>query len=156
MDGEATSGRRCSKRLRSRMSGKGGPRARPKASAGAQQMKMLRRLPQILRFIPGTARTCASTSSRCSTPAAGSQDNVAGMVRLLVDRYAAGRAALRDLCCAGAPIDYPEVGVYHPAIRRSREAASPLPPARAAARARRVLLLMRSYLLPATAPTTTA
>jgi magnesium chelatase subunit H len=31
-------------------------------TAGAQQMKMLRRIPQLLRFIPGTAQTYAPTS----------------------------------------------------------------------------------------------
>jgi magnesium chelatase subunit H len=32
------------------------------ATAGAQQMKMLRRLPKILRFIPAPRRTCAPIS----------------------------------------------------------------------------------------------
>ncbi len=66
------------------------------ASAGAQQMKMLRRLPQILRFIPGTAQDVRAYFLTLQYWLAGSDENVANMVRLLVDRYADGaRRALR-------------------------------------------------------------
>jgi magnesium chelatase subunit H len=40
------------------------------------------------------------------------------MIQLVVRRYAAGpREVLRKLPEPDAPIDYPEVGVYHPKIK---------------------------------------
>ena len=59
-------------------------------SNGAQQMKMLRRLPKILRFIPGTAQDVRAYFLTLQYWLAGSDDNVANLVRLLVDRYADG------------------------------------------------------------------
>ena len=66
-------------------------------------MKMLRRLPQILRFIPGTAQDVRAYFLTLQYWLAGSDDNVANMVRLLVDRYADGpRRALRGALKAAA------------------------------------------------------
>ena len=62
------------------------------ASAGARQMKMLRRLPKILRFIPGTAQDVRAYFLTLQYWLAGSDDNVANMIRMLVDRYADGAA----------------------------------------------------------------
>ncbi|MEM1160740.1 MAG: cobaltochelatase subunit CobN, partial [Pseudomonadota bacterium] len=46
---------------------------------------------------------------------AGSDDNVASMVRFLLNRYATGpRAYLRGQLKVAAPAEYPEVGLYHP------------------------------------------
>ncbi len=64
--------------------------------AGEKQMAMLRRLPKLLRFIPGTAQDVRIYFLVLQYWLAGSQDNVVGMVHLLVDRYASGaRKALR-------------------------------------------------------------
>jgi magnesium chelatase subunit H len=117
-------------------------------SAGAQQMAMLRRLPQLLRFIPGTAQDVRAYFLTLQCWLAGSADNVARMVHLLVQRYADGpRAALRALAPPDAPLVYPEVGVYHPRMAgRFGEDSSALP--RVLPENGRVgLLLMRSYLL---------
>ena len=58
-------------------------------------MSLLRRLPQILKYIPGKAQDLRA-SSLLSYWLAGSESNVEQMVRMLVDRYASGpRAALR-------------------------------------------------------------
>src|SRR3954463_9146004 len=85
--------------------------------AGAQQMKMLRRLPKILRFIPGTAQDVRAYFMTLQYWLAGSSDNVVGMVQYLVDRYADGpRRALRGAAKATPPVEYPEVGVYHPRL----------------------------------------
>ena len=51
---------------------------------------MLRRLPKILRFIPGTAQDVRAYFLTLQYWLAGSDDNVANLVRLLVDRYADG------------------------------------------------------------------
>ncbi|MFO1074975.1 MAG: magnesium chelatase subunit H [Geminicoccaceae bacterium] len=118
-------------------------------AAGAQQMAMLRRLPKILRFIPGTAQDVRAYFLSLQYWLAGSDSNLADMVRFLVGRYAAGpRAGLRGALTAAPPADYPEVGVYHPRLRgRIGERAEQLPsPGRD--RAGTVgLLVMRSYAL---------
>jgi magnesium chelatase subunit H len=117
-------------------------------SAGAQQMALLRRLPQILRFIPGTAQDVRAYFLTLQYWLAGSDENTANMVRYLVDRYAEGpRRCLRSGLKVGAPKAYPEVGVYHPRLpERVAERAEGLP-APAGAAGSVGLLLMRSYVL---------
>ena len=84
-------------------------------TAGAQQMKMLRRLPKILRFVPGTAQDVRAYFLTLQYWLAGSQQNIGNLVHMLVHRYAAGpREGLRALAKPQAPLEYPEVGVYHP------------------------------------------
>jgi len=130
------------------------------SSSGARQMRMLRRLPKILRFIPGTAQDVRAYFLVLQYWLCGSEDNVANMVRMLVDRYADGpRRALRGTLAHEAPAEYPEVGVYHPRLPgRIGEDASRLP--RGGARGTVGVLLMRSYPAairwPTTPPTTTA
>lgn len=124
--------------------------ASQKSAAGARQMKMLRRLPKILRFIPGTAQDVRAYFLSLQYWLAGSQDNVLGMVLNLVDRYADGpRRGLRGRFDVPAPIDYPEVGLYHPRMKsRLSERAQDLPAvARTGQRGTVGLLVMRSYLL---------
>lgn len=124
--------------------------AEGKAAAGAQQMRMLRRLPKILRFIPGTAQDVRAYFLTLQYWLAGSQENVAGMVHYLVDRYAAGpRAALRGVARPAAPQEYPEVGVYHPRLpQRLSDRLETLPRVATTGKRGTVgLLLMRSYLL---------
>jgi magnesium chelatase subunit H len=149
MDKPATGPLALLKRLRGQ---KGAP-----ATGGAQQMKMLRRIPQLLRFIPGTAQDVRAYFLTLQYWLGGSEDNVANLVRFLVERYAQGpRAALHGLLKPAAPVVYPEVGVYHPrlaavpgGVAHVAEDAARLPTVVADSRARgRVgLLLLRSYLL---------
>ncbi|MFC3692379.1 magnesium chelatase subunit H [Chenggangzhangella methanolivorans] len=118
------------------------------ATAGAEQLKMLRRLPKILRFIPGTAQDLRAWFLTLQYWLAGSEENVANLVRLLVDRYADGpRKVLRGTVPAAEPVVYPEVGVYHPALKgRISEDAARLPRA-PKSRGTVGVLVMRSYLL---------
>ena len=51
-------------------------------------MAMLRQLPQLLRFIPGTAQDVRAYFLTLQYWLAGSEENIANMVRFLVDRYA--------------------------------------------------------------------
>jgi magnesium chelatase subunit H len=128
--------------------GKDGSKEKPSAG-GAAQMKMLRRIPQMLRFIPGTAQDVRSYFLTMQYWLGGSEENMANMVRFLVDRYADGdRKALRGTAKAAAPVEYPEVGVYHPRMagRLSYEAAD-LPGQGAGHKGTVGLLLLRSYLL---------
>ena len=122
--------------------------SKPGGSSGAGQMKMLRRLPKILRFIPGPAQDVRHYFLTLQYWLAGSDDNVVDMVRGLIDRYASGpRAALRGRMKAAPPRDYPEVGLYHPALaQRLTEHPADLPAPRAATGTVGVLML-RSYLL---------
>ncbi len=118
------------------------------ASSGAQQMKMLRRLPKILRFIPGTAQDVRAYFLTLQYWLAGSDDNIANMVRFLVDRYAAGpRERLRGTLAAAQPAEYPEIGVYHPRLKgRIGEDAERLPSPRNPV-GTVGLLVHRSYLI---------
>jgi magnesium chelatase subunit H len=137
------------KRLRGKPEAKGNE-AGVKATAGAQQMKMLRRLPKILRFIPGTAQDVRAYFLTLQYWLAGSEANVANMVQFLVDRYADGpRKALRGIVKPQSPVEYPEVGVYHPRMpKRMSEQLSDLPRVATTGKRGTVgLLLMRSYLL---------
>ncbi len=84
----------------------------PSASSGEKQMKLLRRLPKILKFIPGKAQDLRAWFLTMQYWLGGSDDNVEQMIRFLVGRYASD-AAFRG-AEAVAPIDYPEVGLYHP------------------------------------------
>lgn len=121
-----------------------------KASAGEKQMRMLRRLPKILRFVPGAAQDVRAYFLTLQYWLAGSEDNVGRMVHYLVDRYADGpRRALRGLVKTQEPVEYPELGVYHPRMtpRLSKDAADLPRVATSGPRGTVGLLLLRSYLL---------
>ena len=117
---------------------------KPGAGGGDKQMRMLRRLPKILKFIPGTAQDVRAYFLTLQYWLAGSDENVVQMIRALVDRYADGpRRALRGTMPAKAPAAYPEVGLYHRgAIHESLDA---LP--KGSGRGTVGLLMLRSYIL---------
>jgi magnesium chelatase subunit H len=128
---------------------RGGSKDKP-ATGGATQMKMLRRLPQLLRFIPGTAQDVRSYFITLQYWLGGSDDNVLNMVRHLIDRGADGpRKSLRGQIKVQAPVDYPEVGVYHPRMTgRFSEDTQALPlPQGIPVKGTVGILLLRSYLL---------
>ena len=127
----------------------GGGKDKP-ATGGAAQMKMLRRLPQLLRFVPGTAQDVRAYFITLQYWLGGSDDNVLNMVRHLIDRGAEGpRKSLRGQVKVEAPVDYPEVGVYHPRMNgKFSEDANALPlPASVPVKGTVGVLLLRSYLL---------
>jgi magnesium chelatase subunit H len=141
MDGTQSGPMALLKRLR----GSGKKKA---ATGGAEQMKMLRRIPQMLRFIPGTAQDVRAYFLSLQYWLAGSEDNILNMVRYLVSRYSAGpRAALQSTAKIAPPVAYPEVGVYHPRLQgRYSEEVSDIPFAPGPKGTVGVLML-RSYLL---------
>ena len=149
MDGSASGPMSFLKKLRGKPEAKtDDPAAR--TSAGAKQMAMLRRLPKILRFIPGTAQDVRAYFITLQYWLAGSEENVTSLVHYLVDRYAAGpRKVLRGLAKAQPPVEYPEVGIYHPRMpgRMSDDLAALPRVAVTGKRGTVGLLLMRSYLL---------
>ena len=135
---------------------KGGPLAflkslrgnsKKSSGAGEQQMKMLRRLPKLLRFIPGTAQDVRAYFLAMQYWLAGSEDNMTNLVRFLVSRYADGpRKELRGTLKAALPIEYPETGLYHPALPLGfTERPQDVPGA--GKQGTIGLLIMRSYVL---------
>lgn len=125
-----------------KLRGRGGDK---KQSAGQAQMAALKRLPQFLRFLPGTAQDLRLYFLTMQYWLLGSDINIANMIRMLVQRYVDcdDARALK----VEAPVDYPEIGVYHPGLKGSISCwAKDLP--RADCEFGRIgLLVMRSYVL---------
>jgi magnesium chelatase subunit H len=119
------------------------------ASSGAKQMAVLRRIPKILRFIPGAAQDVRAYFLTLQYLLAGSEENIKNLVRFLADRYADGpRRTLRGTLKADAPAEYPEVGVYHRRLEgRVGVCADSLPKPAATSRGTVGLLIMRSYVV---------
>ncbi len=115
--------------------------------SGARQMALLRRLPRLLRFLPGKAQDLRVYLLAMQYWLAGSAENLAGLVHLLVDRYARGpRARLAGRGEVPPPVSYPEIGVYHPRLPgRIGERLEALP--RVGERGTVGVILLRSYLL---------
>jgi magnesium chelatase subunit H len=141
MAGEAKGSLAFLKRLRGNRAQNGKP------ASGAEQMKMLRKLPKLMRFIPGTAQDVRAYFLALQYWLAGSEENLANMVRMLVDRYASGsRESLAGTMRTSAPIEYPDVGLYHPrAPGRIVEQLESLPASKGAGTVG--LIVMRSYVL---------
>jgi magnesium chelatase subunit H len=117
-------------------------------TTGAQTMKMLRRIPKILRFIPGTAQDVRAYFTTLQYWLAGSEANLVNMIRLLVDRYAAGeRKGLRGRVKVEPPVEYPEVGLYHPRVKGRVTARLDQLPGGSEAGRTVGLLVLRSYVL---------
>jgi magnesium chelatase subunit H len=115
---------------------------------GAQQLAVLRKLPSILRYIPGTAQDLRAYFLTLQYWLAGSDENIERMVRFLVNRYAEGpRQSLRGSIKAKAPIEYPEVGLYHPKIKNRITVDFKSLPTVKKSRGTVGLLIMRSYVL---------
>ncbi|MGB7432277.1 MAG: cobaltochelatase subunit CobN, partial [Ahrensia sp.] len=95
---------------------RGGNSKKPGAG-GKGQMRMLRALPGILKFIPGKAQDVRAYFMVLQYLLAASDDNIVNLVRFLVGRYASGpRLELRKAVSEREPVHYPEVGLYHRAL----------------------------------------
>jgi magnesium chelatase subunit H len=127
---------------------KGKREGKAKISAGESQMRLLRNLPKILRFIPGTAQDLRIYFLGLQYWLAGSAANIESLIAMMVTRYAAGpRAGLRTGKAPPAPVEYPETGVYHPrAAGRISTDAGVIPNCKYA-KGTIGLLLLRSYIL---------
>jgi magnesium chelatase subunit H len=143
MSQEATGAMAMLKKLRGKPAGKTGA----EASSGQAQMKMLRRLPKLMRFIPGAAQDVRTYFLALQYWLAGSEENLANLVRMLVDRYAAGtRTQLCGLKKAALPVEYPDIGLYHPRGKnRISDQLDHLPQAGTAGTVG--ILVLRSYIL---------
>ncbi|HUM13453.1 MAG TPA: magnesium chelatase subunit H [Myxococcaceae bacterium] len=142
MDGTARGPLALLKKLRGK-SASGGA-----SDGGAKQMAMLRKLPKLLRLIPGKAQEVRAYFLTLQYWLSGSAENIADLVRLLLNRYADGpRRPLRGTLNARPPREYPDTGLYHPRVpARIAESVSELPkPTRPKGTVG--LLVMRSYVL---------
>ncbi|MFK7837184.1 MAG: cobaltochelatase subunit CobN [Sulfitobacter sp.] len=84
-----------------------------KSGSSARDMtKMLRRLPKILRLIPGKSQDLRAWFLTMQYWLGGSDENIEGLVRFLLSRYSA-RPEWRGTHAA-LPIAYPDLGLYHP------------------------------------------
>ena len=125
-------------------------RLKPKAkasSAGEGHMKMLRRLPKILKLLPGKAQDLRAYFLNMQYWLGGSDDNIREMIRFLVSRYSPDPTwnAVR----AAGPVEYPTVGLYHPDLPDGHHIvtdidALPTPDAPVATVG---ILMLRSYIL---------
>ncbi len=80
--------------------------------AGAGQMKMLRRIPKILKLIPGKSQDLRAWFLSMQYWLGGSDTNIENMVRFLISRYTHVTEWRRIK--SAEPVEYPEVGLYHP------------------------------------------
>ena len=140
MSGEALGAIAWLKKLRGNRKGS--------SPGGKGEMKMFRQLPKLLRFIPGTAQDMRAYFLTLQYWLAGSEQNIANMVRLLLDRYADGpRRGLRGIAKAQAPVEYADIGVYYPRMKDRIADSGDRLPAMANEKGTVGLLLLRSYLL---------
>ena len=125
------------------------PKAGGDSGSGERQMRVLRKLPKILKFIPGKAQDLRAYFLVMQYWLSGTAENVEAMLHYLIDRYAAGpRAVYRGVAAAPEPRLVPDTGLYHPRLPgRFAETVEelPLPPSSAVGTVG--LLLMRSYVL---------
>ena len=116
-------------------------------SSGERQMRALRNVPKLLRYVPGAAQDVRAYYLMLQYWLAGSTDNITDLVRYFASRYAKGAAGSGAKRVIDAPREYPETGVYHPELAgRIGESCESLV-AYAEGRPRVGLLLMRSYVL---------
>ena len=119
--------------------------AKPSTETGQKKMRMLRRLPKILRYIPGKAQDLRSWFLVMQYWLAGSNENVEAMMRFLISRYCSKTDWQGGH--APSPVEYPEVGLYHPDLAgRITTDPSHLPKPKGATLTIG-LLVMRSYVL---------
>lgn len=131
-----------------------GDTSKKDASSGERQMKMLRRVPKLLRFIPGTAQDLRAYFLCIQYWLGGSEDNMLNLALYLTSRYGVGadpknRAYFSKLEYA-PPFEYPDVGVYHPRMTpRIATKSNALPSVVKSSNKRGSVgvLMLRSYLL---------
>ena len=120
--------------------------SKPSSNSGEKNMALLRRLPKILKYIPGKSQDLRAWFLTMQYWLGGSDDNVEGMIRFLLNRYAkdTGWQAAARGC---SPIDYPDVGLYHPDLPNRITTDANAVPAPESPVATIGLLMMRSYVL---------
>lgn len=116
-------------------------------SNSVKQMSILRSLPKILRFIPGTSQDLRAYFLTMQYWLSSSAENMAELCCFLANRYAAGdHVHMQGTVKFAPPEEHPDVGLYHPDLpHRMTEDLSELP--RRGQAGTVGLLIMRSYVL---------
>ena len=119
--------------------------SKPSSETGEKKMRMLRRLPKILKYIPGKAQDLRAWFLVMQYWLGGTDENIEAMLRFLISRYS--HVDSWQGVAAEPPREYPNVGVYHPSLKgRISEDLGDLPEVKNPI-ATIGLLLMRSYVL---------
>lgn len=113
--------------------------------SGAKKMKMLRRLPRVLKLIPGKAQDLRAWFLIMQYWLGASDDNVEAMLRFLISRYC--RHAEWRGARAALPVEYPDTGIYHPDLPERITTDPADLPNQIAGAATVGVLMMRSYVL---------
>ena len=117
---------------------------RTAGSSGERQMSALRRVPKLLKYVPGTAQDVRAYYIMLQYWLAGSSENLTSAVRYFISRYASAKTVIRDVA---PPQEYPETGLYHPDIRGRVATSLAELPATPGSNGRIGLLVIRSYVL---------
>lgn len=119
--------------------------SKPSSETGEKKMRMLRRLPKILKYIPGKAQDLRAWFLVMQYWLGGTDENIEEMLRFLISRYShidSWRGVKAE-----PPREYPNVGLYHPNLKgRISEDLTDIPAVKKPI-ATIGLLLMRSYVL---------
>ena len=118
--------------------------SKPSVESGEKKMAMLRRLPRLLKFIPGKSQDLRAWFMCMQYWLGCSDDNIGSMIHFLIGRY--GQNIDVSNLNAPEPIEYADVGLYHPDLKaRITTELGDLP--RKGTKGTVGLLLMRSYIL---------
>ena len=100
---------------RFRNKGKSGEEKKP---AGEAQMRMLRSLPKILKYIPGTAQDLRVFFLSLQYWLSGSKENIYSLFCMLLLKYSKAKKSLEEFNdFYKPPKEYPDIGIYHPRMR---------------------------------------
>ncbi|OUV99439.1 MAG: magnesium chelatase subunit H, partial [Betaproteobacteria bacterium TMED156] len=95
-----------------------GNKKNPASRSGESQMRMLRRIPKFLKYLPGTAQDLRMYLLTLQYWLAGSQENIVGLVNNLVSKYSSYiKLNSSKTIRARDPIEYPSIGIYHPRVQ---------------------------------------
>ena len=119
--------------------------SKPSTETGEKKMQMLRRLPKILKYIPGKAQDLRAWFLCMQYWLGGTDENIEAMLRFLISRYS-GITEWRG-GAVPSPIEYPDVGLYHPDLHERITVEPDALPTIDHPVGRVGLLLMRSYVL---------
>ncbi len=128
-----------------------GNQKNPAAKSGESQMRILRRLPKFLKYIPGTAQDLRVYFLTLQYWLAGSEENIVSLVSLLASKYLYDKKLiLKNKIKVDDPIEYPSLGVYHPKLKgRISENLSAVPKVVPDKKFKGTvgIIMLRSYLL---------
>jgi magnesium chelatase subunit H len=132
----------ATRKLLKKLRGSSGP---GKLDSGEKKMKMLRRLPRILKLIPGKAQDLRAWFLVMQYWLGASDANIEALVRFLISRYC--RHPEWRGARAPEPVDYPDTGLYHPDLEGRITTDPEALPGPEGATGTVGLLMMRSYVL---------